>query len=163
MKTFIIIGFSIIFSIIFIIGLIAFLTITLDKSQDKAKTNIDYKITDYKLLDNIKFHSIMKDFHLNEINAKKKYIGKKYRITEEINDIISGWNEIEFYIPKDDINIIEDYYFYCKFDNKEDLLKVKVGDKITILGTLDYIGGFEYEYPILNNKLVNCEIFMLEK
>lgn len=156
-KILLIIGFSIVGGIFFIIILslvVGWLVATPDYNSESPSYMENIK--EYKLLDNVEFASIMKDYHFNEIVAKNKYIGKKYRITGEINDIIDGWNEIEFYSPKDDG--IEAYYFNCNFSTDKELLKVKVGDIVTVLGVLDYIGGFESDFDFLNNKLKNCHI-----
>ena len=156
-KVLVILLLSIIGGIIFTIALVAFLDYVFTDADSHLEKRPNAE--DVKLLDNTEFSSLMETFYANQIVARKKYEGREYKIKDEVNDIIDGWNELEFYIPKDDIKGISSYYISCSFQDSNALLDVRVGDTVTVVGILDKLEGFECDDSFLNNKLVDCYLW----
>jgi hypothetical protein len=156
-KVLVILTLTIIGGIIFTIVLVAFLDYVFTDIDEHSEKRLNAE--DVRLLDNTEFRNLMSTFYSNQIVARKKYLGREYKIKDEVNDIIDGWNEIEFYIPKDDVKVIDSYYISCSFKDSSDLLDVRVGDTVTVIGILDQLEGFECDDPLFNNKLVDCYLW----
>jgi len=98
------------------------------------------------------FNNICNDYIKNQVRAEETYEGKSFSMEGVINSITSG--EVELYYAKSDM-----YPYYtinCRFKNDDDLKTLNVNDKITIVGTLDYIEGFESNW--VGNYFTECKV-----
>lgn len=123
---------AIVFSIIVIVGLIGCIIVSFlgESGFIKAPTPD---------IDTINAIEIMDKYEENQYNAEKLYNDERFRTTATIENIggdinIVGGIELTMIAEKD--GRTEQFYAYFRDNQRDEIAKLKVGDKLTFDGTI---------------------------
>lgn len=123
---------AIIFAIIIVVGLIGCITISFlgESGFIKAPTPD---------IDTINAIDIMDKYEENQYNAEELYNDERFRTTATIENIggdinIVGGIELTMIAEKD--GRTEQFYAYFRDNQRDEIAKLKVGDKLTFDGTI---------------------------
>lgn len=123
---------GIIFAIIIVVGLIGCITISFlgESGFIKAPTPD---------IDTVNAIDIMDKYEENQYNAEKLYDDERFRTTATIENIGGDINivgGIELIVTAEKDGRTEQFYAYFRDNQRDEIAKLRVGDKLTFDGTI---------------------------